>query len=46
MRSCRSPPSSAEAKSEAEAQHKMLAYECNPDGTAKQPAVLKMVRKS
>ena len=29
--------------SEAEAQHKMLAYECNPDGTAKKPAVLTMV---
>ena len=30
---------------EAEAQHAMLKYECNPDGTAKQGAVLKMVRK-
>jgi carbohydrate-binding DOMON domain-containing protein len=30
---------------EAEAQHTMLKYECNPDGTAKQGAVLKMVRK-
>ncbi|HEX7180559.1 MAG TPA: glucodextranase DOMON-like domain-containing protein [Thermoanaerobaculia bacterium] len=27
------------------AQHAMLKYECNPDGTAKQAAVLKMVRK-
>jgi hypothetical protein len=31
--------------SEIEAQHQMLAYECNPDGTTKQPAVLTMVRK-
>ena len=30
---------------EADAQHKMLAYECNPDGTAKTPAALTMVRK-
>jgi carbohydrate-binding DOMON domain-containing protein len=32
--------------SDAEGQKMMLKYECNPDGTAKQPAVLKMVRKS
>lgn len=32
--------------SDAEGQKEMLKYECNPDGTAKQPAVLKMVRKS
>ena len=31
---------------ETAAQHAMLKYECNPDGTAKQGAVLKMVRKS
>jgi carbohydrate-binding DOMON domain-containing protein len=31
--------------SEADAQHKMLAYECNPDGTSKKMAVLTMVRK-
>ena len=31
--------------SEVDAQHKMLAYECNPDGTAKTPAALTMVRK-
>jgi carbohydrate-binding DOMON domain-containing protein len=31
--------------SEVEAQHQMLAYECNPDGTAKKTAVLTMVRK-
>jgi carbohydrate-binding DOMON domain-containing protein len=30
---------------EVEEQKKMLAYECNPDGTAKKPATLKMVRK-
>jgi hypothetical protein len=30
-------------KSEIEAQHKMLAYECNPDGTAKKLAELTMV---
>jgi carbohydrate-binding DOMON domain-containing protein len=36
----------AGAAEEAEAQHAMLKYECNPDGTAKQGAVLKMVRKS
>jgi len=29
--------------SEVEAQHQMLAYECNPDGTAAQRAVLTMV---
>jgi carbohydrate-binding DOMON domain-containing protein len=28
---------------EAEQQHEMLKYECNPDGTAKAPATLKMV---
>jgi carbohydrate-binding DOMON domain-containing protein len=32
-------------KSEIEAQYKMLAYECNPDGTAKKMATLKMIRK-
>ncbi len=32
-------------KSEVEEQHRMLAYECNPDGTAKKMATLKMVRK-
>jgi carbohydrate-binding DOMON domain-containing protein len=32
-------------KSEIEEQHKMLAYECNPDGTSKKMATLKMVRK-
>jgi carbohydrate-binding DOMON domain-containing protein len=32
-------------KSEVEEQHKMLSYECNPDGTAKKKATLKMVRK-
>ena len=31
---------------EAEAQHAMLKAECNPDGSAKQGAVLKMVSKS
>jgi carbohydrate-binding DOMON domain-containing protein len=31
---------------EAEAQFKALAYECNPDGTAKKLATLPMVRKS
>lgn len=30
---------------EVQAQHEMLRYECNPDGTTKQGAVLKMVRK-
>ena len=30
---------------EAEAQHQMLAYQCNPDGSAKKGAVLTMVRK-
>jgi carbohydrate-binding DOMON domain-containing protein len=30
--------------SEIEAQHQMLAYECNPDGTTKKAAVLNMVR--
>ena len=30
-------------KSEIDEQHKMLAYECNPDGTAKKTATLKMV---
>jgi carbohydrate-binding DOMON domain-containing protein len=33
------------AASEVEAQHQMLAYECNPDGTPKKLAVLTMVRK-
>lgn len=32
-------------KSEIEEQYKMLAYECNPDGTSKAMATLKMVRK-
>ena len=32
--------------SEAQAQHDMLKYECNPDGTTKTGAVLKMVKKS
>jgi carbohydrate-binding DOMON domain-containing protein len=32
-------------KSEIEAQHQMLAYECNADGTSKKMATLKMVRK-
>lgn len=32
-------------KSEIEAQYKMLAYECNPDGTSKKMATLTMVRK-
>lgn len=31
-------------KSEIEGQHKMLAYECNPDGTSKKMATLTMVR--
>jgi carbohydrate-binding DOMON domain-containing protein len=30
-------------KSEVDAQHKMLAYECNPDGTSKKMATLTMV---
>src|SRR5436853_429103 len=30
---------------EAEAQHEMLKYECNPDGSRKSGAVLKMVKK-
>jgi carbohydrate-binding DOMON domain-containing protein len=34
------------APEDATAQHEMLKYECNADGTAKQGAVLKMVRKS
>lgn len=32
--------------SEVQAQHDMLKYECNPDGSPKTGAVLKMVRKS
>ncbi len=32
-------------KSEIEAQHQLLAHECNPDGTSKRLATLKMVRK-
>ena len=32
--------------SEVEAQHAMLAYECNDDGTPKKTAVLTMVRKA
>ena len=35
----------AGGKSEIEEQHRMLAYECNADGTAKKLATLKMVRK-
>ena len=31
--------------SEVQAQHDMLKYECNPDGSSKSMAVLKMVRK-
>ena len=33
-------------KSEIDAQHQMLAYECNDDGTAKKAAMLTMVRMS
>jgi carbohydrate-binding DOMON domain-containing protein len=33
------------AKSEIDEQYQMLAYECNPDGTSKKMATLKMVRK-
>lgn len=33
------------AKEEADLQHKMLAYECNADGTVKKLAVVSMVRK-
>jgi len=33
------------AADEAEAQHQMLKYECNPDGSRKSGAVLKMVKK-
>jgi hypothetical protein len=32
-------------KSEIDAQHKMLAYECNADGTPKTMATLTMVHK-
>jgi carbohydrate-binding DOMON domain-containing protein len=32
-------------KSEIDEQYKMLAYDCNPDGTSKKMATLKMVRK-
>ena len=32
-------------KSEVDAQYKMLAYECNPDGTSKKMATLSMIRK-
>jgi hypothetical protein len=32
-------------KSEVEEQKKMLAYECNADGTSKKPATLSMIRK-
>jgi hypothetical protein len=32
-------------KSEIEEQYKMLAYECNPDGTSKKMATLSMIRK-
>lgn len=34
------------AADEAQAQHEMLKYECNPDGSRKSGAVLKMVKKS
>lgn len=34
------------AESEIQAQHDMLAYECNPDGTSKKMATLRMVRKA
>ena len=30
-------------KGEVELQHKMLAFECNPDGSAKKVAMLTMV---
>ncbi|BDG03242.1 glucodextranase DOMON-like domain-containing protein [Anaeromyxobacter oryzae] len=30
-------------KGEIDAQHKMLAYQCNPDGTSKKPATLTLV---
>lgn len=33
------------APEEADAQYKMLAYQCNPDGSSKQKAALKLVRK-
>lgn len=32
------------AKEEADLQHKMLAYQCNDDGTVKTPAVVSMVK--
>jgi len=32
-------------KSEIDEQHKMLSYECNPDGTSKRMATLKMIYK-
>ncbi|MFN7985878.1 MAG: glucodextranase DOMON-like domain-containing protein [Thermoanaerobaculia bacterium] len=32
-------------KAEIDAQYKMLAYECNPDGTSKKMATLSMIRK-
>lgn len=38
--------SGAGGADETAAQHEMLKYECNPDGSAKRGAVLKMVRKS
>ncbi len=34
------------AADEADAQHEMLKYECNPDGTRKSGAALKMVYKN
>jgi carbohydrate-binding DOMON domain-containing protein len=37
--------SGAGDKSEIDAQHTMLAFECNPDGTSKKMATLTMVRK-
>ncbi|HEY0140805.1 MAG TPA: glucodextranase DOMON-like domain-containing protein [Thermoanaerobaculia bacterium] len=33
------------AKEEADLQHKMLAYECNADGTVKKAAIVSVVRK-
>jgi hypothetical protein len=32
-------------KGEIDAQYKMLAYECNPDGSSKKMATLTMIRK-
>ena len=38
--------SGAGSAEEAQAQYDMLKYECNPDGSTKTAATLKMVRKS